>query len=77
MESRRRTPAERLDEREVHELIATCQSNSAIAVRLFVAPSTVKSYVNSIFRRLDVQRAERKPRGRLLALHLISGLPRF
>ena len=38
MESRRRTPAERLDEREVLELIATCQSNSAIAVRLFVAP---------------------------------------
>ena len=43
-------------------MIATCQSNSAIAVRLFVAaPSAVKSYVNIIFRRLDVQRAERKP----------------
>ena len=42
-------------------MIAKCQSNSAIAVRLFVAPSTVKSYVNIIFRRLDVQRAERKP----------------
>jgi hypothetical protein len=56
MEPRQHIPAERLDEREVHELIATCQSNSAIAVRLFY---------NSIFRRLDVQRAERKPRRRL------------
>jgi hypothetical protein len=35
MESRRHILAERLDEREVHELIATSQSNSAFAVRLF------------------------------------------
>jgi hypothetical protein len=40
-------------------LIATCQSNSAIAC--LSHPARVKSYVNSIFHRLDAQRAERKP----------------
>jgi LuxR family maltose regulon positive regulatory protein len=41
-------------EAEVLELIATGLSNRDIAARLFVATSTVKSYTNSIFRRLGV-----------------------
>ena len=41
-------------EAEVLELIAVGLSNSEIAARLFVATSTVKSYTNSIFRRLGV-----------------------
>ena len=41
-------------EAEVLELIAIGLSNSEIAARLFVATSTVKSYTNSIFRRLGV-----------------------
>jgi len=58
-------------EREVLELIATGLSNSEIAARLYIAPSTVKSYVNSIFR-LDVQsRTQAVAAAR--ALHLISG----
>ena len=39
---------------EVLELIAIGLSNREIAARLFVATSTVKSYTNSIFRRLGV-----------------------
>ena len=42
-------------EREVLELIAAGLSNREIATRLFVAISTVKSYTNSIFRRLGVE----------------------
>jgi LuxR family maltose regulon positive regulatory protein len=41
-------------EREVLELIAAGLSNREIAVRIYVATSTVKSYTNSIFRRLGV-----------------------
>ena len=41
-------------EAQVLELIAIGLSNSEIAARLFVATSTVKSYTNSIFRRLGV-----------------------
>lgn len=41
-------------EREVLELIAAGLSNQEIAARLFIATSTVKSYANSIFRRLGV-----------------------
>ena len=41
-------------EAEVLELIAIGLSNREIAARLFVATSTVKSYTNSIFRRLGV-----------------------
>jgi LuxR family maltose regulon positive regulatory protein len=41
-------------EAEVLELIAVGLSNRDIADRLFVATSTVKSYTNSIFRRLGV-----------------------
>ena len=41
-------------ELEVLELIAIGLSNREIAARLFVATSTVKSYTNSIFRRLGV-----------------------
>ena len=42
-------------EREVLELIAIGLSNQEIAARLFVATSTIKSYTNSIFRRLGVK----------------------
>jgi DNA-binding NarL/FixJ family response regulator len=41
-------------EREVLELIAAGLSNREIAGRMYVATSTVKSYTNSIFRRLGV-----------------------
>ena len=59
-------------EQEVLELIAAGLSNQEIAARLFVATSTVKSYVNSIFRRLGVaSRTQAVAEAR--ALHLISG----
>ena len=41
-------------ELQVLELMAIGLSNREIAARLFVATSTVKSYTNSIFRRLGV-----------------------
>jgi LuxR family maltose regulon positive regulatory protein len=42
-------------EREVLDLIAAGLSNREIAARMFIATSTVKSYTNSLFRRLGVQ----------------------
>jgi LuxR family maltose regulon positive regulatory protein len=42
-------------EQEVLQLIAAGLSNGEIAARLFIAPSTVKSYVNRIFRKLGVE----------------------
>lgn len=58
-------------EREVLELIAGGLSNQEIAARLYVATSTVKSYTNSIFRRLGVtSRTQAVAEAR--ALHLIS-----
>jgi LuxR family transcriptional regulator, maltose regulon positive regulatory protein len=41
-------------EREVLELIAAGLSNQEIAAQLFIATSTVKGYVHSIFRKLEV-----------------------
>jgi LuxR family maltose regulon positive regulatory protein len=58
-------------EREVLGLIASGLSNREIAARLFVEVSTVKSYANSIFRKLGVQsRTQAVVEAR--ALHLIS-----
>jgi DNA-binding CsgD family transcriptional regulator len=61
-------------EREVLELIAAGLSNREIAAHIYVATSTVKSYTNSIFRRLGVaSRAQVVAEAR--ALHLLSDLP--
>ena len=58
-------------EREVLNLIASGLSNREIAGRLFVEVSTVKSYANSIFRKLGVQsRTQAVAEAR--TLHLIS-----
>lgn len=58
-------------ETEVLELIASGLANREIANRLFVEVSTVKSYANSIFRKLGVQsRTQAVAEAR--ALHLIS-----
>jgi LuxR family transcriptional regulator, maltose regulon positive regulatory protein len=58
-------------EKEVLGLIASGLSNREIANRLFVEVSTVKSYANSIFRKLGVQnRTQAVAEAR--ALHLIS-----
>jgi len=55
----------------VLDLIASGLSNREIANRLFVEVSTVKSYTNSIFRKLGVQsRTQAVAEAR--ALHLIS-----
>ena len=58
-------------EREVLELIASGLSNQEIASRLFVAHSTVKSYVNRVFRKLGVE-SRTKAIVRARELHLIS-----
>jgi LuxR family maltose regulon positive regulatory protein len=58
-------------EREVLSLLAEGFSNREIAARLFIAPSTVKWYVHSILRKLEVDsRTKAVARGR--ELHLTS-----
>lgn len=58
-------------ESEVLALIAEGISNQGIATRLFIEVSTVKSYVNRIFRKLGVQsRTQAVAEAR--KLHLIS-----
>ena len=58
-------------EREVLALIAEGFSNQEIAARLFIATSTVKWYVHSILRKLEVDsRTKAVARGR--ELHLVS-----
>src|SRR5215210_6578604 len=58
-------------EREVLELIAEGLSNQEIATRLFIATSTVKGYVHSIFRKLEVD-SRTKAISRARELHLLS-----
>ncbi|HEY6809934.1 MAG TPA: LuxR C-terminal-related transcriptional regulator [Propionibacteriaceae bacterium] len=58
-------------EREVLELIAGGFSNREIAAQLYVATSTVKSYTNSIFRRLGV-RSRTQAVAEARALHLLA-----
>jgi LuxR family maltose regulon positive regulatory protein len=58
-------------EQEVLALMSSGLSNHEIATRLFVEVSTVKTYVNGIFRKLGVQnRTQAVAEAR--ALHLIS-----
>jgi ATP/maltotriose-dependent transcriptional regulator MalT len=57
-------------EQEVLELIVSGLSNQEIASQLFVAHSTVKSYVNRIFRKLGVE-SRTKAVVRARKLHLI------
>src|SRR5829696_4961890 len=58
-------------EREVLSLLAEGFSNREIAARLFIAPSTVKWYVHTILRKLEVDsRTKAVARGR--ELHLTS-----
>lgn len=58
-------------EEEVLALIADGLSNPEIAVRLFIATSTVKGYVHSVFRKLEVDSRTRAV-ARARELHLIS-----
>jgi LuxR family transcriptional regulator, maltose regulon positive regulatory protein len=58
-------------EREVLALIAEGFSNQEIADRLFIAPSTVKWYVHSILRKLEVD-SRIKAVARARELHLVS-----
>ena len=58
-------------EREVLSLLAEGLSNREIAARLFIATSTVKWYVHSILRKLEVD-SRTKAVARARELHLIS-----
>jgi LuxR family maltose regulon positive regulatory protein len=58
-------------EREVLALIAEGFSNQEIAARLYLAPSTVKWYVHSILRKLEVDSRTRAV-ARARELHLVS-----
>ena len=58
-------------EREVLELIAEGLSNPEIATRLFIATSTVKGYVHSLFRKFEVDSRTRAV-ARARELNLIS-----
>jgi LuxR family maltose regulon positive regulatory protein len=58
-------------EREVLSLIAEGFSNPEIAARLFIATSTVKWYVHSILRKLEVD-SRTKAVARARELHLAS-----
>jgi LuxR family maltose regulon positive regulatory protein len=58
-------------EREVLALIAEGFSNQEIAARLFIATSTVKWYVHSILRKLEVD-SRTKAVARASELHLVS-----
>jgi LuxR family maltose regulon positive regulatory protein len=68
-----RSPLEPLTAREgeVLMLIAEGLSNQEIAARLFVATSTVKGYVHSVFRKLEVDSRTRAV-ARARELNLIS-----
>jgi ATP/maltotriose-dependent transcriptional regulator MalT len=59
-------------EREVLALIAEGFSNQEIASRLFITTSTVKWYVHSILRKLEVD-SRTKAVARARDLHLVSG----
>ena len=52
-------------------LITEGLSNQEIAARLFIAPSTVKGYVHSVFRKLEVDSRTRAV-ARARELNLIS-----
>ena len=58
-------------EREVLSLVAEGFSNREIAARLFIATSTVKWYVHSILRKLEVD-SRTKAAARARELHLVS-----
>jgi DNA-binding NarL/FixJ family response regulator len=58
-------------EREVLALIAEGFSNQEIATQLYLAPSTVKWYVHSILRKLEVD-SRIKAVSRARELHLTS-----
>jgi LuxR family maltose regulon positive regulatory protein len=68
-----RPPLDRLTarERRVLDLIAAGLSNREIGARLFVEVSTVKTYANSIFRKLDVE-SRTQAVAQAHALHLLS-----
>jgi ATP/maltotriose-dependent transcriptional regulator MalT len=56
---------------EVLKLITEGLSNQEIAAQLFIATSTVKGYIHSIFRKLEVD-SRTKTVARARELHLLS-----
>ncbi len=58
-------------EREVLELISDGLCNQEIAARLFIATSTVKGYVHSLLRKLEVE-SRTQAISRAHELHLLS-----